>query len=498
MTASGTFRWFAPWFLLAWIVTIIPLFVFHSVPGVDTPNHLARLHVLATLADRPALQDFYKINFVVLPNLAIDLLVTPVLMLTKLDPVLVMKIFIANMIGLMGFGFAWVNREMTGKWSAYGLFGLCFAYSYILAFGFINYLFGIALGLICFAFCLRLDSKPVAQNCFLVIAAPLLALNHLMAFGLFALSFIGHRFFKPGYQGWLGLGLGTLIVLILIKLSPVAELSAVYWKPLTEHLTRLASPLVFGIPWRDFLFEGVLLALIGYGIYRKSFKVPLEAKVTGILFVIICLAAPHQAFTSAFIFARVPVWLIMIYFASVELPLRRLGVVFALLTIRSIDIGSRFLSMNPQVDQMNSDLKVIPQGALLFQSAAAGSFALNPRGWNPSLLHADCLLLLDKDVYISNLFTIRAQQPLIDQPGIGKSWRDSYPSSQNNPPGKPKQRTVGMEFVRLKETIAKLPDPKLRTRPAFWLILKGENAEPWPLDAKIVVTRPRYTLYRLQ
>jgi hypothetical protein len=62
---SGTFKWFLPWFLLAWIITIIPIFLHPSVPGVDTPNHLARLQVLATLHERPALQDFYKINFVI-------------------------------------------------------------------------------------------------------------------------------------------------------------------------------------------------------------------------------------------------------------------------------------------------------------------------------------------------------------------------------------------------------------------------------------------------
>ncbi len=490
---QGTFKWFLPWFLLAWIITIAPIFLFNSVPGVDTPNHLARLHVLATLPDRPALQDFYKINFVVLPNLAIDLLITPILMLTKINAMILMKIFIANMIGLMGFGFAWVNREMTGKWSAYGLFGLCFAYSYILAFGFINYLFGIAIGLICFALCLRLDTKPAIQNTFLAIAAPLLALNHLMAFGLFALSFVGHRFFKPDhrFQGWPGLGVGTLIVLVLIKLSPVAEMSGVYWRPFPEHLLRLASPLVFGIEWRDFIFEGVLLALIGYGVYKRSFKVPLEAKATGILFLLISLFAPHQAFTSAFIFARIPVWLIMIYFASVGLPLRRLEVVLTLLVLRSIDIGSRFLGMNPQIDQLNADLAAIPQGALLFQSAARGSYALSPQGWNPTLLHADCLLLLKKDVYISNLFTIRAQQPLVDQPGIGTPWRDSYPGSQQG-------RTIATELTRLRTQIANLPDQKLRTRPAYWLVLTGESTQIPPLPAQIEATRPRYTLYRLQ
>jgi hypothetical protein len=478
---------------LAWVITIIPIFLHPSVPGVDTPNHLARLQVLATLHERPALQDFYKINFVILPNLAIDLLITPILMLTKINALILMKIFIANMIGLMGFGFAWVNREMTGKWSAYGLFGLCFAYSYILAFGFINYLFGIALGLICFALCLRLDPKPFSQNLFLVVAGPLLALNHLMAFGLFALSFVGHRLFKPdhSFQGWPGLGIGTIIVLVLIKLSPVPQQAEVYWRPFGEHLLRLASPLVFGIEWRDFLFEGVLLALIAYGAYKRSFKIPLEAKATGILFLLISLFAPHQAFTSAFIFTRIPVWLIMIYFASVELPLRRVSVVLTILTLRSLDMGSRFLTMNPDIDQMKADLLQIPAGSLVYNSVAQGSAPMLPRGWNPSLLHADCLLLLEKDVYISNLFTIEAQQPLIDQPGIGLPWRDHYFRV-------PFESGVLREVEKLRVKLKSLPNESLRSRPAFLLVLKSESQVPPAVPEPPIIARDRYALYRIQ
>lgn len=490
--SQGSFRWFAPWFSLAWLITIVPIFLYHTVPGVDTPNHLARLHVLATLHERPGLQEFYRINFVVLPNLAIDLLITPVLMVTKLDAMMLMKIFIANLIGLTGIGFAWVNREMSGRWSAYGLFGLCFAYSYILGFGFINYLFGIALGLICFAFCLRLDAKPVHQNLVLVVAAPLLALNHLMAFGLFALSFVAHRWFKPDhrFQGWPGLGVGTILVLVLIKLSPVAEMSGVFWRPVGEHLLRLASPLVFGIEWRDFAFQAVLLGLIAYGVYRRSFRVPTEAKATGILFLLVSLLAPHQAFTSAFIFARIPVWLILIYFASVELPLRRLGVVIALLVFRSVDIGSRFLSLNPEVDQFRADLSVVPSGSLLYESVASGSVPLIPAGWNPSLLHQNCLVLLDRDVYISNLFTIEAQQPLLDQPGIGRPWRDHYVRGLFD-------QAAAIELLTLKRRLRELPNTALRSRPAFLLILKGDRMSI-PASLKPLVERPRYALYRVQ
>jgi hypothetical protein len=299
--------------------------------------------------------------------------------------------------------------------------------------------------------------------------------------------------FKPDhcFQGWPGLGIGTIIVLVLIKLSPVPQQAEVYWRPFGEHLLRLASPLVFGIEWRDFLFEGVLLALIAYGAYKRSFKIPLEAKATGILFLLISLFAPHQAFTSAFIFTRIPVWLIMIYFASVELPLRRVSVVLTILILRSLDIGSRFLTMNPEIDQLKADLGQIPSGSLIYHSVAQGSSPLVPKGWNPSLLHANCLLILEKDVYISNLFTIEAQQPLIDQPGIGEPWRDHYFRVPFEP-------GVQREVDQLRQRLTSLPNENLRSRPAFLFVLKSESQSPPAVPEEPIITRPRYALYRIQ
>jgi len=138
-----TAKKFWGWFLLAWAIAGIPIFILHGVPGVDTPNHVARLHVLASLQEGPALSSFYKTHWAILPNLAVDLFITPIVYFFNTNALWLMKIFLFNSIGVTGAGFAITNRAISQKWSFWGLFGLLFSYSYVLGFGFINYLFGI-------------------------------------------------------------------------------------------------------------------------------------------------------------------------------------------------------------------------------------------------------------------------------------------------------------------------------------------------------------------
>ncbi len=56
---------------------VLPVFSVNVPLLVDYPNHLARLQILATIDDVPALQERYAVEWAVLPNLAMDALLPP-------------------------------------------------------------------------------------------------------------------------------------------------------------------------------------------------------------------------------------------------------------------------------------------------------------------------------------------------------------------------------------------------------------------------------------
>src|SRR5665811_328774 len=53
----------------------IPIWTHPLLPLSDYVNHLARMHVIATLAKNPQLASFYEIDWQVIPNLTMDLIV---------------------------------------------------------------------------------------------------------------------------------------------------------------------------------------------------------------------------------------------------------------------------------------------------------------------------------------------------------------------------------------------------------------------------------------
>ena len=61
--------------MFCWGITSLPILLSASVPGVDTINHTARLHVLAHINE--GYQQFYQPNWVFIPNIAIDVLLVP-------------------------------------------------------------------------------------------------------------------------------------------------------------------------------------------------------------------------------------------------------------------------------------------------------------------------------------------------------------------------------------------------------------------------------------
>jgi hypothetical protein len=50
----------------------------------------------------------------------------------------------------------------------------------------------------------------------------------------------------------------------------------------------------------------------------------------------------------------------------------------------------------------------------------------------------------------------------------------------------------------LRQHLQSLPNTKLRSRPAFLLVLKSESQIPPAVPQPPIVTRPRYALYRIQ
>jgi len=492
---------FLLWFMFCWGITSLPILLSASVPGVDTINHTARLHVLAHINE--GYQQFYQPNWVFIPNIAIDVLLVP---LVKILPaLLVMKCFLIGLIGATAFGFSWLNKELTGTWSCWGLIAFSLSYHYVLGFGFINYLLGLCLGLFLLAWDHR-NSSGWKSNLFLTISIPILFTIHMMAASMVGIAWIGLRILNRNSspnqtkKGMLGLFLGSIITLLLVLQIPTrTSHSGLHFDPFPENLTRLANPLAYGASTADYLATFILGGLTITALFRGWIKYQSPTWKVALTLLLIACVAPQVAFSSAYVSARIPIWAVIIGLAGLTPAAKlstqtaqRLGIaILAIVAGRSADISFREWKNNAIHHQLAQDLQTIPQGALVYQiTQLIGHSQLKPEMWNPSILHADCNLLLSRPCYINNLFSMPYQQPLKDSSNIPYPLRDIYLVQPFN-------QQLEKEIAKIRSHFATMNLENKQSHPIFLYILRGENESIHIKDAESMIVRDRYVIAKI-
>ncbi len=132
-------------FLALVMVAAIPIFTHPLPPLEDYINHLARMHVIATVNTDPDLAKFYEIDWQVIPNLMMDLIVP------KLARI--MNIYVAGQVFtiatfvLILSGVLVLNRVLFRRWSVLPLVAAPLLYNYVFLIGVMNYMFGIGLAM---------------------------------------------------------------------------------------------------------------------------------------------------------------------------------------------------------------------------------------------------------------------------------------------------------------------------------------------------------------
>src|SRR3954469_25683043 len=132
-------------FLVCTLLISVPVWTHPLPPISDYINHLARMHVIATLNKNPLLAQFYEINWQVIPNLTMDLFVPPLAQVMSVYRA--GQVFIVLMFTLINSGTLALNRVLIGRWSLLPLAAFPLLYNFDFLVGLMNYIFGIGVAL---------------------------------------------------------------------------------------------------------------------------------------------------------------------------------------------------------------------------------------------------------------------------------------------------------------------------------------------------------------
>lgn len=482
----------------------IPIWTHPLPPLSDYVNHLARMHVIATISHNPRLAHFYEINWAVIPNLTMDLIVP--LLAHIMNVYLAGQVFIVSMFALIMSGCLALNRALIGRWSVFPLLAFPLLYNYVFLVGLMNYIFGIGVALWALAGWVALRERPwPARFTLSIICVLALFFCHLSALGIYGigvLSFELGRLWQRRLEPWparivefVGSGLPFLAAAPLLMASPTMQLvGSTYWdqRGKIDGLMYVVSnysdivaftivtTMVAGIVWtvrhRVLRFHPLVFALIAVG-------------------AVVYFALPRIMFDTYMTDQRVPLGVVFMLFACGDLELRRrvvrrafLIVLILLITVRLIEIDYNWSQLSDSTSEFRSSVRRIAPGSRVFVAYADRSLGEDVR--DLGLVHAACIATIERSALVTTVFTTAGKQILHVRP----EFHDYSDLRDGTPPS----------VAQLIQAVSR-PLPWM---PAFWLnwtkfdylyvlFTEDEAPNPDPTHLKLVADGDRFQLYRI-
>ncbi len=425
-------------------VLLAPLLVIDVPPILDYPNHLARMVVLAAGARDPVLSRMYAPHWAIIPDLAIDLFIPP--MLHVLPPYVAGRIALALVLLLPLAGVLAYHRALFGPGRAWWpLCGALVGYNKMFLLGFMNFLLAVGAALLVAAVWARWRQRyPCRTSLACAVAATGVFFCHLG--GLFFLGLLlasqeverllplRRRGLQLARSAAASCGLLALTMLpsaILYSQSSLDRAAFMpKWSSLSEKLAGLIGAVANYYLWLDLLTAGLIIGFVAASWRAGQLQVPPRTRVALAALLLLYVVAPYSLKSDAWLDARFPLMAGYLLFAGTaprRLPLRTglavAAVCAGLLLVRTSVVASMWAQHATDLRALRASIAPVPPGARVLVVRAAPK--LNRAFWHTRAphsryltnmdvtdFHTAALLLIERRAFWPLLFTSPSQQPL--------------------------------------------------------------------------------------
>jgi hypothetical protein len=373
-------------------IACVPLLCARLPPLYDYPAHLARMRITADLLTERHFAAMYALHPAVVPNLATDIVVVP-LVLAGLDVQLAGRLCLAALILGIGVGVVRLNRALVGGASALPVLAFGLVYAEPFQFGFLNYVAGVAVLLNALAF--WISARGVVRLAAIgAVACVVLFFCHLIACVIFIAAVLTLEAFGAARAWWRGAPAGKyvwrgaaslpgmLLAAVLYTRAPLADTGAhdSFVREFLKHppskrerLDMLINAAHGYWPWLDLAGILVLLLVVAVmwrrGLVRLCWAmVPVVAGLT----VVYALFPDHWAGTS-YIADRLPFLIALLALASFDVaPLTRRGrvafgaLILALVVARGASAALVWRAADRVYAPMIAALSALPDGTKMY------------------------------------------------------------------------------------------------------------------------------------
>ncbi len=429
------------------LLLLAPLVLVDVPPLLDYPNHLARAFVLAFGGQDPVLSEFYRAHWSILPNLATDLLLTPLLRAlpdgvqwVHLAGRVVVGIFL--LLPVLGTtAYSWAVFERSCWWP---LASALVAYNSAFLQGFLNFIASAGLALLCAAMWRRwrqpFPARTIAAG---TIATAVLFFCHLMGLGFFLLLIAAGEIeaaWDESYASASTLFPAAIARRTLVSLPMLVPPALLYtasefgqaagepqWRSLAEKFTHLLDPVInYNLKFDELTASAVIGFLVLTSVV-SHLRVPVASAIVLTTLLALYLVAPFDFKGTAALDMRFIILAAFMLFASV-LPClsdRADGLAAAsfaaLLLIRMAIVGVAWFDRGRDLAQFRQTIAQVPSGSRVYWISAGPVDAPNFWGRNSHGLlsdgtrtdyHLAALLVIEQRSFWPYLFAYASQQPV--------------------------------------------------------------------------------------
>jgi hypothetical protein len=508
----------ALFFVVLLAIVSIPILLNPLPPISDYINHLARMHIIATIGSDPDLHRYYEIDWQLIPNLMMDLIVP--LFVRVVNVYVAGQIYTLMSFGLIVSGTMALHRQLFGRWSALPLIAFPLLYNDVFLVGTMNYVFGIGLMLWALAAWVALRERSLALrlpvSTLFVLGLFFCHLFVLGVYGLGLLAFESHRLLTtfmvvrrssgrdaarralPSLVAdFVATGVPFLVVPVLLMMSPTRGLWDFYWR-----MEGKGEGLLFVIRAYSeviaYAFIAIMVGAAGWAFRQRALSfntVGLAVLAVGAVFY---LALPRVMFETYMVDLRLPISLAFILIACIDIDLRnrlaQVGFAAGLLLLVAVRVTEVELTWSPLsagVESFRQSVEMLNRGAkvaVAYADPNGGDF-LRDYG----LVHADCIAIIERSALVTTEFTVEGKQILHARP----AYRSRVDTEDGTPP------MIG--------TLVKVADrPESNVGDYYWrrwtqdydylyvLFTTPNYANPDPAHLTELYAGDRFILYRVE
>lgn len=432
-------RGIAALFAVLTAAALFPIFLVDAVPLANMPNHMARVRILAEIGQDPALAANYRLNWGLHPNLALDLLLTP--LAGVVQPLELGRWFTVLTLLTIVSGTLALQRILVGRIGLWPIALFLFIYNHVLIWGFLNFLFGLGLALWMYtAWLATRDRSGWARTALFGLAGLGMFFVHLMALGIYGLLVGAYEVARLRDAGWSIRAvirdwiLGALqflpaAALFVYALPPrVAEPEWEWGNPLMR-LRGVAAPVWTNLNTTDVLLALFVLISVLVILSRRWARPAPGMHLPLLLLFIAALAAPFWTYGrfGGVWGIDVRLWVAMSFFAVAGFRWcgpRRAGAVLAVLCLslflaRIYQTSDHWLIYDRQIAEYRTAARAIEPGArILHVQERLPAVAGDPATFRDVYFHFTSYTVLDRSVFLPTLFTDPAKQPVVAAPEL--------------------------------------------------------------------------------